>query len=234
MWNPWCKEPPKSNAVNNRTCFKTIVKTLLYAGFDYGLLHLTVLDYWIPAGVTGQQGMLTPPRHLISTLVYPGSGFAMLSFLYWFFLGITRLIMDCYFCYCSQHWYDDRPDCVLLLIWLVWWHTWLCPVVNMTGMITYLTVSCCSHDWYDYIPDSIMLFTWFDWLHTWLCPVVHMTGMMTYLTVSCCLHDWYDDIPDCVLLFTCLVWWHSWLCPVVYMTGISVSVYAHICVYCAK
>ena len=99
-----------------------------------------------------------------------------------FFFGITRLIMDCYFCYCSQHWYDDRPDCVLLLIWLVWWHIWLCPVVNMTGMMTFLTVSCCSHEWYDYIPDSIMLFTWFDWWHTWLCPVVHMTGMMTKVT----------------------------------------------------
>ena len=38
---------------------------------DYKLLCLPDLDYWLTAGVTGQQGMLIPPKHLTSPLVYP-------------------------------------------------------------------------------------------------------------------------------------------------------------------
>lgn len=38
--------------------------------FDYKLLRFP--DYWLTSGVTGQQGMLIPPRHLTSPLVYPG------------------------------------------------------------------------------------------------------------------------------------------------------------------
>ena len=45
---------------------------LIKTDFDYGLLRLSDLDYWLTAGVTGQQGMLTPPRHLVPSLVYPG------------------------------------------------------------------------------------------------------------------------------------------------------------------
>ena len=47
-------------------CFKTIVKPFLYTNFDYGLLRLPNLDYWLPVDVAGQKGMLTPPRHLAS------------------------------------------------------------------------------------------------------------------------------------------------------------------------
>ena len=43
---------------------------LIKTDFDYGLLRLSDLDYWLTAGVSGQQGMLTPPRH--PSLVYPG------------------------------------------------------------------------------------------------------------------------------------------------------------------
>ena len=45
---------------------------LIKTDFDYGLLRLPNLDCWLTAGVSGQQGMLTPPRHLIPFLVYPG------------------------------------------------------------------------------------------------------------------------------------------------------------------
>ena len=38
----------------------------------FGLLRLPNVDYWLTAGVTGQHGMLTHPRHLIPSLVYPG------------------------------------------------------------------------------------------------------------------------------------------------------------------
>ena len=40
--------------------------------FDYKLLRLPHLDYWLTADVTGQQGILIPPRHLTSPLVQPG------------------------------------------------------------------------------------------------------------------------------------------------------------------
>ena len=50
-------------------CFIAIV--------EYGLLRLPDKYYGLMAGVTGQQRMLTPPRHLIPPLV-----FAQLLFLY--------------------------------------------------------------------------------------------------------------------------------------------------------
>ena len=55
-----------------KCCFKTIVKPFIYIDIDYGLLRLPNVDYWLTAGVTGQHGMLTHPRHLIPPLVYPG------------------------------------------------------------------------------------------------------------------------------------------------------------------
>ena len=47
------------------------------------------LDYWLTAGVTGQQGMLTPHGHLILPLVYSGIRVCQLNS---FFFLITRLI----------------------------------------------------------------------------------------------------------------------------------------------
>ena len=46
-------------------------QTVLYTDFDYDLLRLPKLDYWLMADVTGQQVMLTPHWHLIAPLVYP-------------------------------------------------------------------------------------------------------------------------------------------------------------------
>ena len=43
-----------------------------FSQFNYGLLRLPDQDYGLTAGVTVQQGMLTPPRHLIPPLVCPG------------------------------------------------------------------------------------------------------------------------------------------------------------------
>ena len=57
-------------------CFIAIVK-------PFSMLRLPDQDYGLTAGVTGQQGMLTPPRHLIPPLVCPGSVFAQLLFLYY-------------------------------------------------------------------------------------------------------------------------------------------------------
>ena len=39
---------------------------------DFGLLRLPDQDYGLTAGVTGRQGMRTPPRHLTPPLVCPG------------------------------------------------------------------------------------------------------------------------------------------------------------------
>jgi hypothetical protein len=38
---------------------------------DYGLYHLPELELWLTAVVTGQQRMLTLPRNLIPSLIYP-------------------------------------------------------------------------------------------------------------------------------------------------------------------
>lgn len=54
-----------------KTCFRTIVKPFLYNNIDYGLLRLPDLDYWLTAGVTSQQGMDIPSRHLTPPLVFP-------------------------------------------------------------------------------------------------------------------------------------------------------------------
>jgi hypothetical protein len=43
-----------------------------HTDFDYGLLRLPDLEIGLAVGVTGQQGMLTPPSHLILPLVCPG------------------------------------------------------------------------------------------------------------------------------------------------------------------
>ena len=47
-------------------------QAVLYTDFDYDLLRLPNLDYWLMAGVTGQQVMFTPHWHLIASLIYPG------------------------------------------------------------------------------------------------------------------------------------------------------------------
>ena len=51
---------------------KTNVKPFLNIDFYYGFPCLSDLDYWLTAGMTDQQGILTPPIHLISPVVYPG------------------------------------------------------------------------------------------------------------------------------------------------------------------
>jgi hypothetical protein len=43
-----------------------------YTDLDYGLYCLPELELGLMVDVTGQQGMLTPPRHLIPSLVFPG------------------------------------------------------------------------------------------------------------------------------------------------------------------
>jgi hypothetical protein len=42
-----------------------------YTDFDYGSNRLPELELGLTAGVTGRQGMLTPPRHLIPPLMFP-------------------------------------------------------------------------------------------------------------------------------------------------------------------
>ena len=55
------------------------------------MIPIHILDYGLTVGVTGQQGMLTPPRHLIPPLVYPGIHVV-------FHIGIVRLITVRYLC----------------------------------------------------------------------------------------------------------------------------------------
>jgi hypothetical protein len=43
-----------------------------YTNFDRGLLPLPDLEIELTTGVTSQQGILTPPRHPIPPLVFPG------------------------------------------------------------------------------------------------------------------------------------------------------------------
>ena len=69
-------------------CFIAIVKLFFIHRFDYGLLHLPDHNNRLTAGVSGRQGMLTPPRHLIPHLVCPG---VRISFV--FYLGLTSLII---------------------------------------------------------------------------------------------------------------------------------------------
>ena len=78
-------------------CFIAIVRPLFTQWLDYGLFRLPDQDYRLTAGVTGQHGMLTPPRHLIPLLVCPGvRDYPTLVFV--FYLGLTRLITVRYLC----------------------------------------------------------------------------------------------------------------------------------------
>ena len=68
------------------------------------------LDYWLTAGVTGQQEMLIPPRHLFPPLLYLGAriGLLLIFFLFFFF-WITKLITLLYLCLfipSSFQWYS--------------------------------------------------------------------------------------------------------------------------------
>ena len=72
-------------------CFIAIVKPFFKHWFDYGLFRLPDQDYGLTADVTGQQGMLTPPRHLIPTLVCPGVRDCP-TLVFVFYFGLARLI----------------------------------------------------------------------------------------------------------------------------------------------
>ena len=78
-------------------CFIAIVKPFFTHWFDYGLFRLPDQDYGLTAGVTGQQGMLTPPRHLIPPLVCPEVRDCP-TLVFVFYLGLTRLITVRYLC----------------------------------------------------------------------------------------------------------------------------------------
>jgi hypothetical protein len=51
-------------------CFITIFKPFLTHDLDYGSYRLPNLEMGLTVDVTGQQGILTPPRHLILPLIY--------------------------------------------------------------------------------------------------------------------------------------------------------------------
>ena len=71
------------------TSSKTIVINI---AFDYGLLRLPDLDYWFTAGVTGQQGMLTPPWHVFPHIVYPDVRVCRaLIFVFFFYIAFLLL-----------------------------------------------------------------------------------------------------------------------------------------------
>jgi hypothetical protein len=54
-------------------CYISVVRAfLIHNDFYYGLLRLPDLKIELTVGVTGRQGMVTPARHLIQPLVYPG------------------------------------------------------------------------------------------------------------------------------------------------------------------
>jgi hypothetical protein len=60
-------------------CFITFVKPFWHTDFDYELVRLPDLEIGLTAGVTGHQGMLTPPRHPIPLWFVRGSGSAQSS-----------------------------------------------------------------------------------------------------------------------------------------------------------
>ena len=53
-------------------CFIQLLDRPRHTDSDHGLLRLPDQDLGLTAGVTGRQEMLTPPRHWIPPLVYPG------------------------------------------------------------------------------------------------------------------------------------------------------------------
>jgi hypothetical protein len=75
-------------------CFISIVNGFWHTDLDYGSYLLPNLEIGLTAGVTGRQGMLTPPWHLIPPLIY--SEVCLLSFsdLY---ARLMRLITVCSF-----------------------------------------------------------------------------------------------------------------------------------------
>ena len=68
-------------------CKHTLHDSFSCTDFDNGSLRLPDLDYWLTAGVTGQQGMLTPPSTCSQLWHIQGSVFAMHSCLYCFFFN---------------------------------------------------------------------------------------------------------------------------------------------------
>ena len=88
----------------NQCCparYKTIFKPFLYTDFDYGLFRLSDLHHWLKVDVTGQQGILTPSRHLIPHLVYPGVRVSHALILDFFF-GIREWLRFVIFVFSSK------------------------------------------------------------------------------------------------------------------------------------
>lgn len=74
--------------------FQDNSEAVLYTDFDYELLRLPILDYWLTAGVTDQQGMLTPLRHLIQLLVYQAAGVRVCHAFVFVLLGFLDYEID--------------------------------------------------------------------------------------------------------------------------------------------
>jgi hypothetical protein len=78
----------------------SIIKPFLTHCFDYGLFRLPTMEIGLTAGVTGQQGMLTPHRYLIQHLVYQGIDMCSLG-------KFTCYILDWFVVYCLMPLYGD-------------------------------------------------------------------------------------------------------------------------------
>jgi hypothetical protein len=66
-----------------------------YTDLDYGSYCLSELELGLTARVTGQQGMFTPPMHLIPPLAYPEVRVCLI-FKFFFPAELMRLMTDLY------------------------------------------------------------------------------------------------------------------------------------------
>jgi hypothetical protein len=94
-------------------CFIRFVRPFWDTDFDYELLLLPDLEVELMAGVTSREGMLTPPRHLIQRLVFPG----VLGFHCGLF-NVTDLGRFWLQIFCSHDW----THWFWLVVHLVWTH----------------------------------------------------------------------------------------------------------------
>jgi hypothetical protein len=195
-----------------------------YIDLDYGSDRLPDLELGLTAGVTGRQVMLTPPRHLIPPLVFPGVhvnvivtvGHSMYLTNFMFtWPGTLILTADCSV-YLTGH---IDFDCGLFCLrdWAHWF--WL-RIVLFTWLGTLILTTDCSVYLTRYIDFDRGLFCLPDWIHwfwpwtvlfTWLGTLILTTDCSVYLTRYIdfdrglfCLPDWIHWFWPWTVLFTWL------------------------------
>jgi ABC-type sugar transport system permease subunit len=98
-------------------CFIPIVKSSWYTNLDYGLSRLPQHELGHMVGVSGRQRMLTPPRHLLLHLVFPGIRVSLVFTVDYSMYMIWALTLTADF---PSTWLDSlilTADCFVHLVW---------------------------------------------------------------------------------------------------------------------